>query len=148
MSTRTAQVRREEERRAYNANLRECPGHEVLATLSDKWVTLVLAALGDGPLRRAELSRVVAGATPKMLTQTLRKLERDGLVDRSVVADVPPQVTYSLTQLGVVLLPVQRAIKDWAETHIAEITSARRSYDSRSVKVGADGGRNSDIIST
>lgn len=130
MTTRTAADRREDLRVAYNANLRECPGHEVLAMLSDKWVTLVLAALGDGPLRRAELSRIVAGASQKMLTQTLRNLERDGLVAREVEADVPPRVTYSLTPLGTGILPVQKAIKDWAESHIAEIESARRSYDS------------------
>src|SRR3712207_1410320 len=80
MTTMSAAERREQRRRQYNANLAECPGHELLATLSDKWVTLVLSALADGPRRFGELSRTVAGASQKMLTQTLRKLERDGLV--------------------------------------------------------------------
>jgi DNA-binding HxlR family transcriptional regulator len=129
VGTSTAEQRRAAERVAYNANLAECPGHDVLATLSDKWVTLVISALADGPLRHAELARIVAGATQKMLTQTLRKLERDGLVERSVTAAVPVRVDYALTPLGHGLLPVQRAIKDWAEQHIDQVHAARRRYD-------------------
>ncbi|MEU4337099.1 helix-turn-helix domain-containing protein [Micromonospora lupini] len=129
MATMTADERRERERRRYNAFLAECPGHELLATLSDKWLTLVVSALADGPLRHSELARTVAGASQKMLTQTLRKLERDGLVDRSVTASVPVRVDYRLTPLGESLLPVQRAIKAWAETHIGEVHSARERYD-------------------
>jgi DNA-binding HxlR family transcriptional regulator len=129
MVTRSAAERRHEAQRAYNANLAECPGHDLLGTLSDKWLTLVVAALADGPLRYAELSREVAGASQKMLTQTLRKLERDGLVARRVVAAVPVQVSYELTALGHELLPLQRAVKSWAETHIAEVHRARAAYD-------------------
>ncbi|MCO8275022.1 helix-turn-helix transcriptional regulator [Actinoplanes sp. TRM 88003] len=129
MTTRTAAERREQERLAYNANLAECPGHEVLAALSDKWVTLVVSALAEGPMRYAELSRTVAGASQKMLTQTLRKLERDGLVARRVTAAVPVRVDYELTGLGHELLPLQRAIKAWAETHIAQVHAARAVYD-------------------
>src|SRR4051812_22765503 len=126
--TRTAAQRREESRSRYNANLKECPGHQILATLSDKWVTLVTAALADGPRRYNELSRTVAGASQKMLTQTLRTLERDGLVTRTVVPTVPVRVDYALTDLGHSLLPIQRAIKAWAETHIDEIHAARATY--------------------
>ncbi|KOX08130.1 MULTISPECIES: winged helix-turn-helix transcriptional regulator [Micromonospora] len=129
MATMTADERRERERRRYNAFLAECPGHEVLATLSDKWLTLVVSALADGPLRHSELARTVAGASQKMLTQTLRKLEREGLVSRTVTAGVPARVDYQLTPLGESLLPVQRAIKAWAETHIAEVHEARARYD-------------------
>ncbi|MET8121988.1 helix-turn-helix domain-containing protein [Micromonospora sp. NPDC005291] len=129
MATMTAGERREQERRRYNAFLAECPGHELLATLSDKWLTLVVSALADGPLRHNELARTVAGASQKMLTQTLRKLERDGLVSRSVTAGVPARVDYRLTPLAESLLPVQRAIKAWAETHIAEVHEARERYD-------------------
>src|SRR5690349_10845911 len=100
MATASAAERRENQRRDYNANLAGCPGHEVLAALSDKWVTLVVSALADGPLRHSELARIVAGATQKMLTQTLRKLERDGLVTRTVTAAMPPRVDYGLTDLG------------------------------------------------
>jgi DNA-binding HxlR family transcriptional regulator len=117
-----------ERRTRYNANLKECPGHQLLATLSDKWVTLVLDALAEGPLRYNELSRIVAGASQKMLTQTLRTLERDGLVARSVTPAVPVRVDYELTPLGETLLPVQRAIKTWAETHIEEVHAARAAY--------------------
>lgn len=132
MATRTAAERREQERHRYNAFLAGCPGHELLATLSDKWLTLVVSALADGPLRHSELARTLAGASQKMLTQTLRKLERDGLVSRSVTAGVPARVDYRLTPLGESLLPVQRAIKAWAETHIAEVREARDRYDATS----------------
>jgi DNA-binding HxlR family transcriptional regulator len=126
----TAEMQRAQARSEYNANLAECPGHQLLATLSDKWVTLVLAALADGPLRYSELSRTVAGATQKMLTQTLKKLERDGLINRTVTPSVPVRTDYELTELGWSLLPVQRAIKHWAETHIEEVHAARARHDS------------------
>jgi DNA-binding HxlR family transcriptional regulator len=129
MVTTTAAGRRDAARSEYNANLEQCPGHEVLATLSDKWVTLVLSALGDGPLRHGELARTVAGASQKMLTQTLRKLERDGLISRTILTDVPAGVEYDLTALGHSILPVQRAIKSWAETHIESIHAARARFD-------------------
>lgn len=128
MATMTAAARRRQQQDHYNANLKVCPGHQLLATLSDKWVTLVLSALADGPLRYSEISRVVAGASQKMLTQTLRKLERDGLVTRTVTPSVPVRVDYELTPLGTSLLPVQLAIKEWAEAHIAEVETARQRY--------------------
>jgi DNA-binding HxlR family transcriptional regulator len=129
MVTMTADQRREGARKEYNANLAECPGHELLAVLSDKWVTLVVAALADGPLRYADLARTVAGATQKMLTQTLRKLERDGVINRTVTPSVPARVDYALTSLGRDLLPLQRGIKAWAETHIQDVHAARSRYD-------------------
>jgi DNA-binding HxlR family transcriptional regulator len=129
MTTVSAAQRRENSRREYNANLAGCPGHEVLAALSDKWVTLVVSALADGPLRHSELARVVAGATQKMLTETLRKLERDGLITRTVTTAMPPRVDYELTDLGRDLLPLQRAIKAWAEANIDRIHAARARYD-------------------
>ena len=129
MAMQTAADLREVSRASYNANLRECPGHQVLATLSDKWVTLIISALADGPLRYNELSRIVAGATQKMLTQTLRRLERDGLVSRTVTPSVPARVDYDLTGLGRELLPLQRAIKSWAEEHIEQVETARLRYD-------------------
>ena len=129
MSTTSAAERRAERARAYNANLADCPGHDLLDRLSDKWLTLVVAALAAGPQRHGELAATVAGATQKMLTQTLRTLERDGLVTRTVVPSVPVKVVYELTPLGTSLLPVQQAIKAWAETHIEEVRSARAEYD-------------------
>jgi DNA-binding HxlR family transcriptional regulator len=91
-------------------------------------VTLVLTALAGPPQRYSELSRTIAGVSQKMLTQTLRMLERDGLVTRTITASVPVRVDYQLTPLGRTLLPVVRAIKDWSETHIAEVQAARAAY--------------------
>jgi DNA-binding HxlR family transcriptional regulator len=125
----TAAQRREQERDAYNAYVAECPSRQVLDALSDKWVTLVLTALADAPRRYSELSRTIAGVSQKMLTQTLRLLERDGLVTRTLTASVPVRVDYQLTPLGQTLLPVVRAIKDWSETHISEVHAARVTYD-------------------
>lgn len=125
----TAAQRREQERDAYNAYVAECPSRQVLDALSDKWVTLVLTALADAPRRYSELSRTIAGVSQKMLTQTLRLLERDGLVTRTITASVPVRVDYQLTPLGRTLLPVVRAIKDWSETHISEVHAARVTYD-------------------
>ena len=136
MGTMTAAEQREHERQAYNVNLSGCPGHELLASLSDKWVTLVLAALADGPQRYNELSRTIAGASQKMLTQTLRRLERDGLLTRTVTPSVPVRVDYELTDLGRGLLPIQRGIKEWAETHIEQVHAARATYDARRQSTG------------
>jgi DNA-binding HxlR family transcriptional regulator len=125
----TAAQRREQERDAYNAYVAECPSRQVLDALSDKWVTLILTALADAPRRYSELARAIAGVSQKMLTQTLRMLERDGLVTRTITASVPVRVDYQLTPLGRTLLPVVRAIKDWSETHISEVHAARVAYD-------------------
>jgi DNA-binding HxlR family transcriptional regulator len=129
MPTLTAAQRREQDRAAYNAYVAECPSRQVLGALSDKWVTLVLTALADAPRRYSELSRTIAGVSQKMLTQTLRTLERDGLITRTITPSVPVRVDYELTSLGRTLLPVVRAIKDWSERHIAEIHTARTAYD-------------------
>jgi DNA-binding HxlR family transcriptional regulator len=129
VATMRAVEDRDQKRRDYNAYLSDCPGHQLLATLSDKWVTLVLSALADGPRRYSDLSRTIPGASQKMLTQTLRKLERDGLVTRTMTLSVPVRVDYELTVLGESLLPVQRAIKAWAETHIEQVHRSRAEYD-------------------
>ena len=107
----------------------ECPTRELLETLSDKWMGLVLGALADTPKRHSELARRIAGVSQKMLTQTLRTLERDGLVTRTVTPTVPVRVDYELTPLGRTLLPVMMGIKDWAEAHMDEVNAARRVYD-------------------
>ena len=132
MATRTAAVRRVEERRAYDAYLAECPARQLLDRISDKWVTLVLTALADGPQRYSDLSRRIAGVSQKMLTQTLRSLERDGLLTRSVTPSVPVRVDYELTPLGGTLMPLIAAIKSWAETHMPEVQTARSVYDATS----------------
>jgi DNA-binding HxlR family transcriptional regulator len=131
MTTRTAAQRREEARAAYDAYLATCPARRLLDRISDKWVSLILNALADGPQRYSDLSRTIAGVSQKMLTQTLRALERDGLISRTVTPSVPVRVDYELTPLGVSLHPVMRAIKDWAEAHIEDVTTAQETYDTR-----------------
>lgn len=130
MATTTAAERRAAAKQAYDAYIAECPSRKLLDTLSDKWVTLVLNALAAGPLRYRDLARTIAGVSQKMLTQTLRTLERDGLVTRTLTPSVPVRVDYELTPLGASLLPVVAAIKTWAEMHMPDVEAARTSYDS------------------
>ncbi|MDQ6937465.1 MAG: helix-turn-helix transcriptional regulator [Actinomycetota bacterium] len=129
MTTRSAEVRRAEAKVVYDAFLATCPTRQVLATIGDKWSSLLIAALSTGPRRHSELRNDVGGVSQKMLTQTLRELERDGLVARTVTAQVPVRVDYALSDLGQTLVPVLRALKDWAETHIEEVLAARERYD-------------------
>jgi DNA-binding HxlR family transcriptional regulator len=129
MATRTAAERRLEAKADYDAYLASCPSRQLLATLSDKWVTLVVCALGERDHRYSELSTRLAGVSQKMLTQTLRSLERDGLVDRAVTASVPPRVDYSLTALGRSLLDPIQHVKAWAERNMPAVEDARDRYD-------------------
>lgn len=131
MPTKTAEQRREESAFAYNAFMAACPTRQVMATIGDKWAALVVTALADGSRRHGELRTRIAGASQKMLTQTLRVLERDGLVTRTVTPSVPVRVDYELTDLGRTLLPVLQALKDWSETHFPQIERARDAYDVR-----------------
>ena len=125
MPTRSAAQQRAAAREAYNAYLAECPARQLLDTISSKWVSLVLTALTDGPRRYSDLSRIIAGVSQKMLTQTLRILERDGMVSRTITPAVPVRVEYELTPLGHSLLPVMRAVKEWAEVHMDDVLAAR-----------------------
>jgi DNA-binding HxlR family transcriptional regulator len=110
----------------------DCPTQRVLETIADKWSVIVIYALSKQETRRySELQRLIGGVSQKMLTQTLRKLERDGLVERHVYPVVPPKVEYSLTPLGKTLTELLRAICKWAEVHLDEIEAARRGYDNR-----------------
>ncbi|NUS10598.1 MAG: helix-turn-helix transcriptional regulator [Streptomyces sp.] len=129
MPTRTAAERRAEARIAYDAFLAACPSRQLLERMADKWTTLVVTALADGPQRYAELARRIAGVSQKMLTQTLRALERDGLVTRTVTAAVPVRVDYELTAIGRDMLAVLAAVKEWSERHIETVLSAREAYD-------------------
>ncbi|MFC8096022.1 winged helix-turn-helix transcriptional regulator [Streptomyces sp. NPDC057301] len=130
MPTMTAAQRREEARITYDAFLKSCPTNQLLDRLSDKWVSLVVAALSAGPMRYSDLGRKIAGVSPKMLTQTVRSLERDGLLTRTVTPSVPVRVDYELTPLGQGLALLLTAVKDWAETHFDEVRQARERYDS------------------
>jgi DNA-binding HxlR family transcriptional regulator len=127
--TMTAAQRRAAEKTEYDAFMAECPSRQLLDRMSDKWVTLVLCALEDEPQRYSQLARTIAGVSQKMLTQTLRTLERDGMVTRTVTATVPVTVTYELTALGRSLLVVFARVKAWAESHMDEVLAARASYD-------------------
>ncbi|MEU8069149.1 helix-turn-helix domain-containing protein [Micromonospora sp. NPDC049151] len=138
MPTQTAAQRRAQAREEYDAFLAECPSRQLLDRISDKWVALILAALGrDGPdrnaeprvMRYSELSRRLAGVSQKMLTQTLRSLERDGLVTRTVTPSVPVTVTYELTDLGQSLHQLMYGMKLWAEAHMDEVRANRERYD-------------------
>lgn len=106
-----------------------CPTRQVLDRIGDKWTVLVVGALTDGPLRFTQLRHAVGGVAAKVLTQTLRALERDGLITRSVFAEVPPRVEYALTDLGRTLEQPIAAIREWAEVHMPAISGAREDYD-------------------
>ncbi|BEK88376.1 helix-turn-helix domain-containing protein [Nocardia seriolae] len=129
VSTTTAAQRREQAKVDFNAFLSACPTNKLLDTLSDKWVCLILAALADGPARYGELGATVASVSNKMLTQTLRTLERDGLVARHMTAQVPVRVDYSLTPLGRTLLPILAQLEDWAAGHMTDVLAARAEFD-------------------
>ncbi|KXP00306.1 helix-turn-helix transcriptional regulator [Tsukamurella tyrosinosolvens] len=129
MATTTAAQRREIERLEYDAFLAQCPSRQLLEQLSSKWVTLLLCALHERPQRYSELSREVAGVSQKMLTQTLRTLERDGLISRDVEATVPVTVTYAITELGESLHEVVQHLKRWAESNMPAVHRARADYD-------------------
>src|SRR3954468_6859766 len=128
MPTMTAAQRRAADKVEYDAFLAQCPSRQLLDRISDKWVTLVLAALEGGPQRYSQLARTIAGVSQKMLTQTLRILERDGLLTRTVTATVPVTVTYELTDLGRSLQSVIVGLKGWAESHMDEVLAARSTY--------------------
>lgn len=112
---------------------KDCPSRQVLDRIGDTWSVLVVVLLGHGPLRYTELAKRIEGVSPKMLTQTLRGLERDGLITRTVHAVVPPRVDYELTKLGLSLLDLVGALENWAQTHIGDVQAARASYDNPGV---------------
>jgi DNA-binding HxlR family transcriptional regulator len=104
-----------------------CPVTGILHRIGDKWTLLVLALLGRRPYRFNELHRAMQGISQRMLTRTLRALEQDGIVQRTVFPTVPVSVEYSITDLGRSLLVPLSAVADWAADHHAEIAAARRS---------------------
>jgi DNA-binding HxlR family transcriptional regulator len=112
---------------------RNCPSRMVVEVLANKWALYVLAALRryDRPMRFSELRRVLDGVTQKMLTQTLRILERNGLVSRTVYPTVPPRVDYGLTELGAQAGQLTGPIAEWSLEHATEILAARDEFDER-----------------
>ncbi|MER6677523.1 helix-turn-helix domain-containing protein [Streptomyces sp. NPDC000983] len=140
----TAAQKRAQAKMEFNAFLAECPSRQLLDRISDKWVVLILCALGgdhdpqpSGParadtpkaMRYSEIARLLAGASQKMLTQTLRSLEHDGLLTRTVTPTVPVTVTYELTDLGLSLHRMTRGLRDWAQAHMADVLAHRDNRD-------------------
>ena len=113
-----------------------CPTRLVLGRLADKWTVLVVGQLARGTRRFGELRREIMGISPKVLTQTLRALERDGILTRRVYASVPPKVEYALTPLGRTLIDLVEAIRGWAETHIEAVLEAQQTFDRQTQDVG------------
>lgn len=106
-----------------------CPSRTVLRHVVDRWTPLVVEVLASGPHRFGELREGVGGVTPKVLTQTLRSMERDGLVTRDEIPGVPPRVDYALTPLGASLIEPVTALRTWVEAHAAEVLTHRTSFD-------------------
>ncbi|MFD5751651.1 winged helix-turn-helix transcriptional regulator [Streptomyces sp. NPDC127033] len=127
----------------YNAFLAVCPSRQLLDRISNKWAVLILCALGGDAseqsgaphapkaMRFSELARLLAGVSQKMLTQTLRALERDGLLTRTVIPTVPVTVTYELTDLGLSLHHLTRGLRQWAQTHMDQVLANREAHDAR-----------------
>ena len=149
MATATAAQQRAQAQIEYNAFLAVCPSRQLLDRISDKWVTLILCALGGEasqddpgsgaaageprPLRYSELNRILVGVSQKMLTQTLRALERDGLITRTVTPTVPVTVTYELTDLGVSLHQTVRGLRAWAQEHMDDVLARRATHDAQAL---------------
>ena len=112
-----------------NPYLADCPTRVILDRIGDKWAVLALGLLQREPVRFNQLRRLIEGISQKMLSQTLKSLERDGLVDRRAIATVPVTVEYSLTPLGRTLSATLDALRDWAESHIGEVRAAQKRYD-------------------
>ncbi|OWV00575.1 transcriptional regulator [Micromonospora wenchangensis] len=113
---------------------RDCGSRQVIDRIGDRWSVLVVLTLADGGRRYGELAERIDGISQKMLTQTLRGLERDGLITRTVHASVPPRVDYALTGLGRSLLELVSGLEAWATTHLAEVQAARARYDTDALR--------------
>ncbi|WP_040795905.1 winged helix-turn-helix transcriptional regulator [Nocardia higoensis] len=142
MRTTTAAEKKATAKIEYNAFFAACPSRQLLDRISDKWVALILCALGGGAdgadrpgepraMRFSELARTLAGVSQKVLTQTLRSLERDGLLTRTVTPTVPVTVSYELTELGLSLHHLMRGLRSWAETNMDEVMANRATHDAR-----------------
>ncbi|AGL17002.1 helix-turn-helix domain-containing protein [Actinoplanes sp. N902-109] len=107
----------------------DCATRRILDRIGDRWTVLVIGILGDGDARFSELRRRIEGISQKMLTQTLRGLERDGLVRRTVHPEVPVRVEYALTDAGRTLLEPLRALQKWSIDHLGGILAAQEDYD-------------------
>ncbi len=107
----------------------DCPVREILDRVGDKWSTLVITNLVEGTLRFSELKRRISGISQRMLTETVRSLERDGVLRRTIYPSIPPKVEYSLTPLGKSLVPLVLSLVNWAVEHRSQIRRSRAAYD-------------------
>ena len=114
---------------AANPYDRNCPSRRLLDRIGDRWTVLIVGTLADGPMRFGQIARHVDGVSQKMLTQTLRALERDGLVKRTLYPQVPPRVEYELTEAGQTLRAPLRALEQWAMEHMPNVAVAHSAYD-------------------
>lgn len=117
-----------------NVYASNCATRQLLDRIGDKWSVLILLLLGEEDMRFNGLKRRIGGISQKMLSQTLRSLERDGLVTRDVEPTMPVTVTYRITPLGKELLDAMRLLIDWAETRIGNVAKAQETYDRRGVR--------------
>lgn len=107
-----------------------CPSRTVLRHLTDRWTPMIVAVLAtDQTVRFTELRKKVEGISPKVLTETLRSMERDGLVVRTATPSIPPKVEYSLTELGKTTIEPLNALRRWAEEHVAQVEENRLAFD-------------------
>ncbi|WP_345188801.1 helix-turn-helix domain-containing protein [Microbacterium panaciterrae] len=113
----------------WNVMVRTCPSRTSLARIANKWTAMIVIALSGGPMRFGEVRQAVDGISGKVLADTLRELERDGIVSRTSFAQMPPRVDYALTALGDSLREPLTALGRWAESHIEEVERARADYD-------------------
>jgi len=111
-------------------NQAQCPSRLILDRIADKWTTLIIGILSQAEHRRFnELRRMIGGISQKMLTQTLRDLERDGLVKRTIYPEIPPRVEYQLTRLGRTLCGPLASLTQWAHDHMEEVKGAQAAFD-------------------
>ncbi|WP_152365242.1 winged helix-turn-helix transcriptional regulator [Microlunatus speluncae] len=122
----------------WNVMLATCPSRTSLARIANKWTAMIVIALSDGPLRFGAIRQAVDGISGKVLADTLRDLERDGIVLRSAYNEMPPRVEYELTELGRTLHEPLGALGRWAEQHIERVLDARDRYDNRTTGPAAD----------
>jgi DNA-binding HxlR family transcriptional regulator len=129
----TTKPARQIEPGTYEAYMHDCPAVALLSTISNRWVSLTMCTLGShgDAMRYNHVSREIPGVSQKMLTQTLRMLERDGMVKRTVTPAVPVRVDYELTPLGWGLYGLLSQVRDWAADKVDEVDQARARYDTR-----------------
>ena len=124
---------------AIGADPDACRAREILDRVADKWSLYVISVLGDGEHRFSELKRSIDGISQRMLTVTLRGLERDGIVTRTIYSAMPPNIAYRLTAMGVTLWDATAPLVGWAHAHLGDIDAARRNYDSLTFSADAQG---------